>query len=74
MEQYFAVVYCKDGTMHLWPGKSKEDCLRKLNDMKDTPKINSRMKATTIIKRDMTNFKDGFIFGNPKSLNVMESK
>lgn len=71
MEQYFAVVYCHDGTMHLWPGESKEDCFRKLKEMKDNSKICSRMKATTIIKRDMSNFKEGFIFGNPKSLDVM---
>lgn len=74
MQQYFAVVYCHDGTMHLWPGESKEDCMNKLIEMKENSKIKARMKATTIIKRDMTNFTEGFIFGNPKSLNVMESK
>lgn len=74
MEQYFAVVYCNDGTMHLWPGESKEDCFTKLKKMKESPKIYSRMKATTIIKRNMDNFEDGFIFGSPKSLNIMGEK
>lgn len=70
MVKYFAVVYCKDGTSHLWPGDSQEECLDKLMEIRDS-KWGQRMLATTVIKRDMDNFKDGLIFGNPKSLNVL---
>lgn len=73
-EQYFAVVYCKDGTWHGWPGESKEDCMSKLESMRDNPKVLERIKATTIIKRDMSNFKEGMIFGCPKSLNVIKGE
>lgn len=61
--KYFLVVYCKDGTIHLWPGDSKQDCLLKLADMLTNEKIVGRYKDSTVIKRDMSNFKDGLIFG-----------
>lgn len=75
--QYFAVVYTNDAwgnTIHLWPGDSQEDCLNKLREMKEDPRILERMEATTVIKRDMSNFKDNKIFGCPKSLDVMQEK
>ncbi len=75
--KYFAVVYCtkKYGySIHLLPGKDKEDCLNNLRKMKENPKTRERMLATTVIKRNMVNFKDGFIFGCPKSLDVLRSK
>ena len=75
--RYFAVVYCKPeykNAMHLLPGDSKEDCLEKLRKLRDDPKINKRILATTVIKRDMSNFKDNLIFGCPKSLDVMQEK
>lgn len=72
MNRYYAVVYCKDGTIHLWPGDSQEECLGALNELKENPKILKRMMSTTVIKRDMDNFKDGLIFGSPKSLNVIK--
>lgn len=75
MTKYFAVIYCKDNTIHLWPGDTQEDCLEKLKTLAEDPRVRDRMKSTTVIKRDMDNFKDGLIFGNPKSLNVVrESK
>lgn len=61
--QYFLVIYCKDKTIHLWPGDSKQDCLMKLADMLTTPNVIKRYESSTIIKRDMSNFKDGLIFG-----------
>lgn len=73
MKQYYAVVYCKDGTIHLWPGKSKEDCMEKLTDMKHTEGVSERMESTTVINRDLENCKDGYIFGHPKCLDVMSS-
>lgn len=70
--QYFAVIYCDDGTIHLAPGETQEVCLEKLRRVKGEKA--HIMKATTVIKRDMSNFKDGMIFGNPKSLDVMQEK
>lgn len=70
--KYFAVVYCYDNTIHLWPGDSQEECLNKLKELYKNDDIRERMKATTVIKRDMSNFKEGMIFGNPKSLNIVK--
>lgn len=61
--KYYLVIYCKDKTIHLWPGDSKQDCLEKLADMLTTPNVVKRYENSTIIKRDMSNFKDGLIFG-----------
>lgn len=61
--KYYLVIYCKDKTIHLCPGDSKQDCLEKLAAMLTTPDVVRRYKNSTIIKRDMSNFKDGLIFG-----------
>ena len=61
--KYYLVIYCKDKTIHLWPGDSKQDCLEKLADMMTDQKVMGRYENSTIIKRDMSNFKDGLIFG-----------
>lgn len=74
MEQYYAVVYCHDGTIHLWPGESQGACLEKLRKLRGNDKVRERMRSTTVIKRDMGNFRDGMIFGSPKSLNVMDAR
>ncbi len=74
MTQYYAVVYCKDGTIHLWPGDDQSDCVTKLREMAEDPKIRPRMSSTTVIKRDMDNFKDGQIFGCPKTYNVVKEE
>lgn len=66
--KYYLVIYCKDKTIHLWPGDSKQDCLEKLADMMTNQKVMERYENSTIIKRDMSNFKDGLIFG--KRLDV----
>lgn len=72
---YYAVFYSKDGTIHLWPSEAKEnqqqDCLDKLKGMiQNDSQIAERCKATTVIKRDMSQFKEGYIFGHSKSLDV----
>lgn len=72
MDQYYGVVHLKDGTIHLWPGDSQEECLEILRRIKET--WGDRMKATTVIKRNLDNVKDGMIFGSPKSLDVMQEK
>ena len=61
--KYYLVIYCKDKTIHLWPGDSKQECLEKLANMLTEPNIIKRYENSTIIKRDMSNFKDGLIFG-----------
>lgn len=61
--KYYLVIYCKDKTIHLWPGDSKQDCLEKLADMLVAENVVKRYENSTIIKRDMSNFKDGLIFG-----------
>lgn len=61
--KYYLVIYCKDKTIHLWPGDSKQNCLEKLAGMLKMPDIIRRYENSTIIKRDMSNFKDGLIFG-----------
>ena len=72
--KYFAVVYCYDGTIHLEPGNTQEECLEKLAVMTNSPRTLARMRATTVIKRDMNNFKEDLIFGCPKSLDIMQNQ
>lgn len=71
MDKYYGVIYLEDGTIHLWPGDSQKECLEKLKEIRDS-KWGERMKCTTVIRRNMDNFKDDLIFGNPKSLNVIK--
>ena len=72
--KYFGVVYCNDGTIHLIPGDTQEQCLERLAMMTNSPRTLQRMESTTVIKRDMSNFKEGKIFGCPKSLDVIQNK
>ncbi len=74
MDQYYAVVYCKDGTIHLLPADSKEEAVDRLKQFKESEKISERMEHTTIMKRNMDNFKDGLIFGCPKCFDVAGGK
>lgn len=76
-EQYFAVVYQTaeyKNAICLMPRDSKEECLEELRKLRDDPRSHDRIRATTVIKRDMNNFKEGLIFGCPKSLDVMQEK
>lgn len=68
--KYYAVFYSIDGTIHLWPGDTQEECLSKLSKMLEDPKMFDRCESTTVIKRDMDRFNGNYIFGNPKSLNA----
>ena len=75
MIKYFGVVYCHDGTVHLTkPQDTQQECLDKLKSWIEDPRCYERVAATTVIKREMDNFKDGRIFGNPKSLDIMRDK
>ena len=76
-EQYFGVIYQTPeykGAICLLPRDSKEACLDALRELRDDPRTHDRIVATTVIKRDMSNFKNGMIFGCPKSLDVMQEK
>lgn len=74
--KYFGVIYLQDDklgmTYHLFQKDTQEECLLLLKELAQTSEYASRMIATTVIKRDMDNFKEGLIFGNPKSLNVIK--
>ena len=65
---HYAVFYSKDGTIHLWPGKTKEECAEKLYAMMKDKRVHDRCLRTTVIHRAG----DGeFVFGSPESLNVL---
>jgi len=74
--KYFGVIYLKDNklgmTYHLFQKDTQEECLLLLKELAQTSEYAPRMIATTVIKRDMDNFKENMIFGNPKSLNVVK--
>lgn len=67
---YFAVVYCKDKTIHLWQNESKEECENKLFEMLKDKRVYDRVERTTIIKREIKD--NEFVFGSPNSLNIKE--
>lgn len=70
MVRYYGVVYSKDGTMHLTkPHETQEQCLEVLKELIES-KWADRVLRTTVIKRDVEN---DFIFGAPKSLNVVKN-
>lgn len=76
-EQYFGVVYQTDdykNAILLLPRQTKEQCLEVLRKCRDNPEMQGRIRATTVIKRNMANFKNGLIFGYAKSLDVMQEK
>lgn len=67
---YFAVIYCKDKTIHLWQNESKEECENKLLDLLKDKRVYDRAERTTIIKRDIK--ENDFVFGSPNSLNMKD--
>lgn len=66
---HYLVIYSKDGTIHLWPGHSREECINKAAEMYNKPKVRALIKATTIITRNQPG---EFMFGHPKSLDIMQ--
>ena len=57
---FYTVVYLTDGTIHLWPGATKEKCLETSEKIKKS-KYEKRIKEIHFIKRNINNYKDGFI-------------
>ena len=72
-ELYFAVIYRKDGIIELKPFNQKDDAVDTLQKLWLDKNLLDRVKATTVIKRDMSNFTDGLMFGCPKCYNVLEN-
>ena len=70
MEKHYLVIYSKDGSIHLWPANSRQECIKKANDMYSKEKVRELIEATTIIRRDIEENKK--LFGCPKSLNIMD--
>lgn len=56
---YYSVIYLKDNTIHLWPGKTKEEC--EATNKKIIKKYKDKIKTTKIIKRNLNNYVDGLI-------------
>lgn len=58
--KFYLVVYLKDGTIHLWPGDTKEECVETKSKLSKS-KWKSRIKTFRFIKRNLNNCKDGYI-------------
>ena len=73
-KKFFAVAYLHNGEIYISnPFDTKEEADIFIKDkLMESPKSFARTKATTIISRDMSNIKDGFLFGHPKSLDAMQ--
>ena len=75
-KKFLAVAYLHNGETYISaPFDTREEAERFIKEkLRESPKSFNRTKATTIISRDMSNVKDGFLFGHPKSLDVMQDK
>ena len=58
--KFYLVVYLTDGTIHLWPGDSKEECEKTKVGLSKS-KWKPRIKTFRFIKRDLNKCKDGYI-------------
>ena len=65
---YYATIYCKDKTIHLWQAETKEECEQKLFDLMKDKRVYDRIDRTTIIKREIKD--NQYVFGCPQSLNI----
>ena len=75
MIKYFGVVYLKNGATYITkPRDTQQECLDKLRSWLEEPQFHEEAAGTTVIKREMDNFKDGKLFGSPKSLDIMQEK
>ena len=67
---YYAVIYCKDKTIHLWGAETKQECEDKLFNLMKDKRVYDRVERTTIIKRELK--EDTYVFGSPNSLNIKD--
>ena len=66
---YYAVIYCKDSTIHLWQADTKEACEEKLFNLMKDKRVYDRVDRTTIIKRELKE-DNQYVFGSPNSLDI----
>ena len=59
-KQHYLVVYLNDGTIHARPGDSEEDCKDTEQQLMKS-KWGKEIKLTKIIKRNLSQYKDGMI-------------
>lgn len=74
MKQFYLVYYAKDGTIHLWPAKTQEECIalgKKM--MKDKDRFNY-CEATNVIFRDTETFANEKLFGIKDKFNFKNIK
>ena len=69
MKQFYLVYYAKDGTIHLWPGKSREECAEMGKKMMSDKDRSNYCEATNIICRDTEYFVDNKLFGVKNKYN-----
>ena len=69
---YWAVTYEKNGCISLRPcGETKESALEFLEDfLSSDPRLLEACEATAVIKRDMGQVTDGWLFGRCKANDV----
>ena len=70
---YWAVTYEKNGCISLRPcGETKESALEFLEDfLSSDPRLLEACEATTVIKRDMSQITDKWLFGKSKANDVV---
>lgn len=64
MTKFYLVYYCKDGSIHLLPKDSKEECQKVLNKMLTNKSTRDRYDNAMIIKRNLDAYDKGYIFGH----------
>ena len=75
MKKYFGVIYLKNGRTDLSePKDTPEEAMEVMRDLIKRTNALEKVLATTVIEREMDNFKDGFIFGHPKSRDLLQDK
>ncbi len=64
MTVFYLVFYATDGTIHLLPKQSKEECQQSLQKMFKDKRICDRYKNSMIIKRNLDAYDQGYVFGH----------
>lgn len=64
MTKFYLVYYCKDGSIHLLPQDTKEECQKVLTKMLSTKATRDRYDNAMIIKRNLDAYDKGYIFGH----------
>lgn len=70
--QYYAVFYTNDGSIHLIPADSQDDAETTIRNVLAKPRGKEVCKETAIIKRNLDNYLGGYIFGT-RGLNIADA-